>query len=182
MALSDLEHLRKLLDDDSASEHEIAIASGAESEFYVTNPPMTAGSAVVKVDEDVKVLGVDYTIGERADRVIFAAPPAEGSRVEIEYTRLTWPDSELEHYLTVAGLDWPAAPGLIYKAAIYALDGLLMGASAVGGTGGGDEAPELAAVGDRLLRLRAALAGELVEQGRRPLTFEPVPDSPPVEP
>lgn len=178
--MTTLEHLRNLLEDNPAPEHEISIATGDESEFFVSNPPITNG--VVKLDGLVQTLGVDYTIGlvsGVAIKIVFNSLPVAGTKVEIEYTRQTWTDAELLAYLGLATIDWAGSPvGIVYQAAILALDSTLTGAATALNFGAGDENADMASVFDRLTRLRAVLSGHLAAEARRPLLLAPSP--PPV--
>lgn len=169
MALSTvdrIEWLRRLLEDLPAVELETASASGLEVEFYVNNPPMlTAPAPVVTVAGAVLVEGGDYSIPTERDRVILLVPPTAGATVNIRYWRQTFDDAELTRYLTAAAPSYGADDDVfvVYRAAIYAIDALLMGTATALRFGAGAEDFDLPSVHERLMGLRQMFAEYLMD-------------------
>jgi hypothetical protein len=174
--LSDLQRLRLLLEDMPAAEHELAIASGTDAEFFVSNPPVREDSEEVRVDGVVQQSPADYIMGPKRDRIRFVTAPSEGAKVELLYARETFSDDELEAFLELAGADWAEGTiGHVYKAGVLALDSVLRGsATALDFSVGGGQAPgELTSVFDRLIRWRAVLSQQLAAESARPMLVEP---------
>lgn len=167
MALTNLEWLRRLLQDVGSVQNEVA-ASNGEVDFFVRNPPMMAGSEDVYVDNVPKNPPGDYTVPASLDRVSFTAPVTAGAQVVIRYSRQNFPDDELEHYLAQAGNQWTASRHVVYQAAIFAIDALLMGTSTALRFGAGAEDFDMPSVDQRLKELRQMLIDYLaaaVESG-----------------
>lgn len=176
MTLSDLEHLRKLIEDEPAWEAETATAAASETEFFVSNPPVSEASEEVRVDGVVKATPADYVIGDRLDRIIFAVPPGADAQVQVSYARQTFADEELDAFLELAGADWaPGTVGRIYRAGVLTLDALLTGAATAldFSPGGGDAPEQLTTIFDRLVRWRAVLSQQLAAESARPFLITP---------
>lgn len=151
MALTDLEWLRKLIEDEQTTENESSAASGSETTFFVGNPPII-GVPVVGVNGVPKAEPADFT--HTARYVAFTAAPAANSTVTIQYERQSFPDAELEHYVEQAKLDFSDQRLYVYQAAIYAIDSMLLGASTALNFGAGAENYDMVSVWNRLTRLR----------------------------
>lgn len=150
MSALELAWLRRLLGDQQVPQIETAVASGADTDFYVQTPPITSGTVTVTIDN---VPNVAFTVlQERAVRILPA--PVAGAAVVIAYERQTFTDAELNEYLGYAGANWEG-PSKVYQAAVYAIDSLLMGAATALDFGAGAEAYNMTSVWSRLSQLRA---------------------------
>jgi hypothetical protein len=149
--MSELTWLRRLVEDQARTEVEQAVASGQETRFYLSNPPVT-GNVVVAVDGVTKTADADYFV-EDARLVRFALAPNAGSNITIQYDRQTFTDEELTEYLTAAALRFTGV-AQIYTAAIYAIDSLLVGAATALDFGAGAETYNMSSVFARLQSLR----------------------------
>jgi hypothetical protein len=146
--------LRRLIGDLALTEAELITAPGGTSEFFVSNPPI-AGAPTVSVGGVPQTTpgGYSYTTYS----VSFPAPPSAGSEVVIRYGRTTFDDVELESYVTSAMTDhgYVQVNHIVYRAAISAIDTLLVGAATSLDFGSGQETFSLSSVFTRLMALRA---------------------------
>lgn len=160
--------LRRLLEDQGERHVESAVAGGPE--FYVRNPPMSADPPeVVSVAGGVRTAGVHYDA--YPDRIVFRAgfEPPVNAMVQISYTHQTFPDAELQDYLAAAQSTLGVTDQhlVVYRAAVFAIDALLMGTATSLRFGAGAEDFDMPSVHARLLELRRtyleAVATELEE-------------------
>lgn len=151
MALTDLQWLRKLIEDELTTENESSAASGAETTFFVGNPPII-GTPTVGVNGVPKQNPADWTNTSRY--VVFGTAPAANATVTIQYDRQSFTDDELNHYLTQAQLDFDDQRLYVYQAAVYAIDSMLLGASTALNFGAGAENYDMVSVWNRLTKLR----------------------------
>ena len=152
--------LRDLLEDNPTEEIEAVTGDGGTRSYTVSNPPMTADSLKVLVDGEQKTLGTDYTVPD-AQTISFAQAPAAGTHVVFQYGRQLFSDAELTRYLTTAGEKYTDPPCNssdihVYRAAIFAIDALLVGAATALRFGAGAEDFDMPSVFERLLSLRSA--------------------------
>jgi hypothetical protein len=165
--MTQLEWLRKLLEDEVQQEAELATADGAETDFFVQNPPIAAGSDTVLLEGLAQVRGVNYTVRD-SKAISFAAPPANQMSVLITYERQNFLDAELLGYLEQAGKEYIEDRHIVYRAAIFAIDSLLMGAATSLRFGAGAEDFDLPSVFARLLELRRMFIEWLAEEAEAP--------------
>jgi hypothetical protein len=173
--LTDLEWLRRILEDVLSEEAEAATADGESREFRVANPPIAAGTLTVFKNSVQLATPADYLLLPDARTIRFATTPNVNDALLFKYANLTFDDAELLHYLAVAALDWDSQTGRVYRAAVLALDSLLTGAATSLRFGAGSEERDLPSVFDRLAQWRAMLAQELAAQAARPALFDPGP-------
>jgi hypothetical protein len=163
--MTSLQWLRKLLEDEPSTEMDIAYGDGEDREFVVSNPPAT--SEVVRLNGVPQALNTHYVMIVRNSQPIgirFNAAPAQDARVDIEYTRQTWGDTELATYLTGAEQNWiTGSVESVYAAACYAVDTLLMGAATALNFGAGEESYDMVSVWQRLVQLRTEIWGPWLE-------------------
>jgi hypothetical protein len=153
-----LSWLRRLLEDVPRVKLDSAYADGERTDFYVTNPP--AANTLVAVNGQLKALATDYDlIDDRGVRFLVA--PATDAQVVIQYERQTWPDDELDHYIEQALQEWDLDRHVVYRAAIYAIDTLLIGLATGMNFGAGAEAFDIASVFARMQQLRALFLQQL---------------------
>jgi len=156
MAMDARTWVRNLLEDLPSEEVESSTTDGATSTFYVGNPPINPTSlVVVSVDGTARVQGTDYTV-QGSNRIAFVNPPPVGANVVIQYTRVTFSDSDLDHFLTEAGREFSELRPRVYRAALLASNALLYGASTALDFGAGAERFEVTTIFDRMSRFRAA--------------------------
>jgi hypothetical protein len=157
--------LRRLLEDAPRVEQDSAAADGVQVDFYVSNPPITGDVAVL-----VDTAAVDPSLYAAIDTrgVHFFTAPTEGSTVTVQYLTQTWPDGELAHYIEQGRADWNTDRDVVYQAAIYAIDSLLLGMAASLEFGAGAEQFNLPGVYQRLMELRAMFAEVLVQSSDQP--------------
>lgn len=160
--LTNIQWLRKLLEDEPRYLNETAVASGAERIFFLNNPPVSEGTSRVFVNGEPKTEGVDYTVEEER-RISFSVSPEKDALIQIEYARLTWTDNELAFYLERGEDKWTTPVTVTYQALIYAVDSILMGVTVGQNFGSGDEKYDVVSVFDRLLK-RRELAEALLEK------------------
>jgi hypothetical protein len=171
VTLTQLEHLRKLLEDDPALQAEAVAGDGAARSFNVGNPPIIAGSVAVAVDGAALSSPAGFTVVE--DRTVrLTTAPAATANVVISYSRQTFGDAELEHYLALAQTDWGlTGAAAVYRAGIYALDALLMGSAAALNF----ETFDMESVHNRMAGMRAVFAAGLAAEAARPALLTPLP-------
>lgn len=157
MALTDIQWLRKLVEDEPVEESEISTADGVESDFFVSNPPISVGTEAVKVNGAATTA---YTVVQQR-AVSFVSPPPANAQVLIRYTRQTFTDDELDHYLGIAGGEWTSQAGRVYRAAVYAIDSLMAGAATALDFGAGAESFSMTSVWARLQQLRQMYVASL---------------------
>jgi hypothetical protein len=169
VTLGQLTWLRALLDDRAAPSVERVVASGAETEFFVSSPPIYTGGPVVvtATTPDGRSSSVldpgDYAVTPFGDGIQFAQPPAADTQLVIRYVRLTWSDEELSGYLLAAAEEYVADQHIVYRAGIYALDTLLMGTATGFDFGVGADSFAFSSIFQRLLLLRGEWARWLEE-------------------
>ena len=142
--------LRRLLEDLPLFEADSAAGDGTRTEFAVTKPPITTDSAVVSVDGQAVTA---FTV-ERDAVVRFTTAPAAGANVVIAYQRQSFADDELDFYLEQATVRFADSDHQVYRAAIYAIDALLMGTATALNFGAGAENFDMVSVHTRLVALR----------------------------
>ncbi len=69
----------------------------------------------------------------------FDAPPAANANVTISYSRQTFTDAQLDHYLAEAGRGYSEPRQVVYRAARLTCDALLTGAATALNFGAGSE-------------------------------------------
>lgn len=166
MTLTDLEWLRKLIEDEPRMEVETAAASGTERDFFVANPPIVTGSVAVAVN-GLTLAETEFSVVD--NRIIrLVTVPALDAQVTIEYSHQTFSDRELEHYLTQAKLEFADQRYYVYRAAMYAIDTLMVGLATALDFGAGAETFNMSSVHARLSQMRASYAQHLTEGDDRP--------------
>jgi hypothetical protein len=169
MALTELQLLRLLLEDNPAPEAEVATSAANETEFMVSNPPIGTGSETVRVDGIEKASPADYDVAASRDRIVFVTAPGVNKKIEVEYTRQTWPDEELDAYLVWAAADWDDnSVEKVRQAGVYAIDTLLVGAATGLNFQAGDISEDLVSVWQRLIQLRQEWSIWLEQRFDRP--------------
>src|SRR4051812_23012631 len=128
-AMTDLERLRGLLEDEATDEVEVATGDGSTTVFAVRNPRAADDpTTTVSVDGADLVRGVTFFVTDNGRTITLVPAPPAGAQVIIRYRRQSFTDAELTDYLARAALDWGAGTvGLIYRAGLLALDTLLLG-------------------------------------------------------
>jgi hypothetical protein len=143
--------LRRLTADLAVTESDLLTAPGVSTEFFVTNPPMVRTPRVTVAGSSMVTPG-DFNFTRYS--IIFTQAPARGQMVTIRYARTTFGDTELEGYLAAAAEEFTATRHLVYKAAIYAIDTLLVGFGAAFDFGSGQENFQFSAAFQHLVALR----------------------------
>ena len=170
-----VEWLRRLLDDAGGQEVEESYAQEGQTEFFIAAPPMSAAPTVIV---NGKVEGGGWSVPATADEVIFATGLTLDTQVVIRYVKQTFSEKELETYLLEAMTEYVAARHVVYRAAIFAIDTLLIGTAVAFDFGAGDESFRFSDVFTRLETLRAGLETWLTtnaEEGRlyvQDMTFD----------
>ena len=162
--------LRLLLEDLAKVEAEVLVTPGQTSEFFVSNPPIVSTPTV-------NLAGVPLScpaeFGFSDFSVTLVTAPAAGQKLTIRYRRRTFPDAELERYVAQALEEHDRDVAVLYRAAIYALDSLLVGAASALDFGSGQETFQLSSIHTRLTQTRALWLAEVDAQAHRPRTFAP---------
>lgn len=155
--------LRKLLEDTPRVATETATADGNERSFYVSHellmlepPPTVLVDGVVQVRE-----AGDYTITAERDGIILSVKPVVGTIVNVRYFHQSWEDDELDIYLAAAANMYSDDQEIVYAAAIFAIDTLLVGASTALNFGAGAESFDMVSIFNRLVQLRAVFQQHL---------------------
>ncbi len=171
--MSELEHLRVLLEDVPRRKLETVVGDGISATFSVGAGPILANvTAAIDGSEAVP------TWEPGGDDLTFSPAPVAGAMVVFSYTRSTWSDAELAHFLALATEDHDRPVERVYRAATLAVDTLLKGAASALSFGEGGDRFEVADIFDRMSRFRAMLATELARQEARPRIVEPTEPAP----
>jgi len=171
--MTELEHLRALLDDAPTFETDIATSVGGTTVYQVRNPPLT-DSAEVRVDGVQLTRDASFFITDGGKTITSHSPWPPGATITIRYTRQTFTDAELAGYLALASAEYDTHVGRVVAAAVFALDTLLTGSASALNFGAGSETFDMVSVFDRLARLRAMLLQTLADERLRPRLFAPV--------
>jgi hypothetical protein len=149
--VTELEWLRRLVEDSGTRKVERLVASGVETDFYVQNTPVVDASVLVTVEGEP---GEDYEVVD--GRIVrFSDPPPEGTDLAIYYEWRAFSDEELDFYLAQAAMVRTGA-AKVYQAAAYAIDTLLLGAATALDFGAGAETYNMSSIFQRLTGLRTA--------------------------
>lgn len=168
-AADPLTWLRRLVSDVSLIKVDLITAPGGVTEFFASNPPIL-DPVTVTVD-GVPVDPSEYTVTDSS--IVFDSAPAAQAQITFRYARTTFSDDELEGYLAVAAEQYDDDLEIVYRAAILALDTVLVGAGTALDVGSGQETLALSSIFNRLTDLRTAWVAELTAQEARPRTFIP---------
>lgn len=160
-----LDWLRRILEDVPRIESDSGAGDGVRTDFFVSNPPITNQLAVAI--DGTYVLDSTYTLID-VRGIRFNTAPADGTTVRLEYTTSTWPDGELGYYIEQAQKDWNEDRDVVYQAAYYAIDTLLVGLAASLEFGAGAEQFNLPGVFERLRTLQQMFLERLQAAEDRP--------------
>jgi hypothetical protein len=151
-----LSWLRTLIEDLPVIARDTAAADGATTAFFVKNAPMSASPApMVAINGVSKAEGVDYAVTAERSGIVFPVAPVADAQVTVVYGRQTFDDAELQWYIGQAQTEWTLDRHVVYRAAIYVIDSMLMGMATAMHFGAGAEDFDLPSVYQRLTQLRA---------------------------
>jgi hypothetical protein len=138
---------------------------GATTTFILRSAPVLALPMTVIVNGAPVVSGTGWTFNANAPRELtFAEPPGLGAAIQLQWFNTLWDQYELAYYQRQARLDYFDDRGVVYQAALYALDVVLLGAATALNFGSGQENFDFQSVFTRLETLRTTWQTHLVER------------------
>lgn len=141
------------------------IGDGQSNVFFLRDAPASKPAPSVAIGAETMTPGNGFTIDAAAPNALrFAAAPADGAILRVQYFTTVWEEQELAGYIAQAEKQYSEDLGVVYQAAIFAIDAVSLGMATALNFGAGQETYDLQSVYDRLMQLRETFNQWLVER------------------